>query len=271
MISRWINRSIFSLIVLAMTASVSFAQPHKEAYNRALEAQKAKNYTQAYAEYSQAKAGAQSAGDTDLVAKCNKIMAKLDKLFGSQAYKAGDYQKAVGHFDSGIALDPTYSANYYNKGLAMKKMGSETEALALFKTAMEGKDAKVKRAAEKALRSHFHAKASAMIAKSGAGSADAAAAIAELDKMKEYVEPDADTHYYLATAHSLAGNHAAAVSSADAALAIHKKGRSDKAKIHFVKGEALLAAGDTDAAKASFAEAVYGQYKNSAQHYLDTL
>ncbi len=271
MTSRLISRFLLGFAVLAMTSTAAFAQPHKEAYNKALEAQKAKNYTAAYTHYSEAKSGAAAAGDTELVDKCNTIMAKLDKIFGSQAYKAGDYQKAIGHFDSGIALDPDYSANYYNKGLAMKKMGNETEAMGLFKTAMDGKNAKVKRAAEKAIRSHYHAKASAMIAKTSATSSDAAAAIAELTAMEELVEPDADTHYYKATAHALAGNHSAAISAADAALAVHKKGRSDKAKIYFVKGEAQLAMDNREAAKASFAEAVYGQYKASAQHYLETL
>ena len=271
MISRWITRSLMGMALLAMTATVSFAQPHKEAYNKALEAQKAKNYTEAYTNYAEAKAGAEAAGDADITGKCTRIMAKLDKLFGSQAYKQGNYQKAIDHFNTGISLDPSYTANHYNKGLAQKKMGDEAGALASFKIAMEGKDAKVTRAAENAVRSSFHSKASSLVAKANASSTDAAAAIAELEAMQEYVDADADTHFYMATAHSLAGNHSAAVAAADAALAIHKKGKSDKAKIYYVKAEALLAIGNTEAAKASFAEAVYGQYRTSAQHYLDTL
>jgi len=55
------------------------------------------------------------------------------------------------------------------------------------------------------------------------------------------------------------------------ALEMHRGSKTDKAKIFFVKGEALMNVGDMTGAKAAFTNAAYGTYAASAKHYLDTL
>ena len=72
-------------------------------------------------------------------------------------------------------------------------------------------------------------------------------------------------------AHNIKGNQGACITNANKALELHKGSKADKAKIYFVKGEALMYSGDTEGAKVAFANATYGTYRQSAEHYLTTL
>ncbi len=133
------------------------------------------------------------------------------------------------------------------------------------------KGRKTARAAATAIRDNLYFAASSRLGKSSPSRADADAAIAALEASEEYVEPDADYYYYMAVARSVKGEHGQAVALANQGLEIHRGSRTDKAKIYFVKGEALMYSGDTEGAKAAFTNAAYGNYRASAQHYLETL
>jgi len=85
------------------------------------------------------------------------------------------------------------------------------------------------------------------------------------------IEADADTYYYQAEAAKIIGDYAQAVTLADQAIEIHRGSLTDKAKLYFVKGESLMYSGDVDGAKEAFAGATYGQYKASAEHWIETL
>ncbi len=246
-------------------------QAYKEAYNAGIAAAEAKNYSDAYVEYGKAKDLATQAGVPEIAVKSSKIMAKIDKLLGTRAYKAGNYDVALAHFETGLTLDPGYAPNMHNKGLALKKLGRVDEAMVALDAAAKTSDNKTSRAAKKAIRSHYHAEASKLVANDNASTADAQTAIDLLVKMQEFVEADANTYYYTALGHSVKRDYPAAIASADQALAIHRGSKSDKAKIHFAKGEALLNSGDVSSAKASFTEATFGSYKALAEHYIDTL
>ncbi len=263
----------FLLVFSFSAASVNAQddQAYKEAYNAGIAAAEAKNYTAAYTEYGKAADLATQAGDQEIAEKSRKIMAKIDKLLGTRAYKAGNYELALQHFDTGLTLDPAYAPNMHNKGLALKKLGRMDESMAALKMAADSNDSKTSRAADKAIRGYYHSEASKLVAKDNASSSDAQTAISLLTQMQEYVTADADTYFYTATAHSVLREYSAAVAAADQALAIHRGSKADKAKIHFAKGEALLNAGDSSGAKASFTEATYGSYKALAEHYLETL
>lgn len=245
-------------------------QAYKEAYNAGIAAAEAKNYAEAYKHYGEAAKLAATA-DPDIAEKSKKIQAKIDKILGTRAYKSGNYEQALSHFETGLTLDPAYAPNMHNKGLALKQLGRIDEAMASFKSAMEMNDNKTMRVADKAIRGYYHSEASKLVASETASSSDAQNAIALLEKMQEYVDADADTYFYKATAQNILRDYPAAIATADQALAIHRGSRSDKAKIYFVKGEALLNSGDSNAAKQSFSEATYGSYKALAEHYLETL
>ncbi|NND70759.1 MAG: hypothetical protein HKN43_04200 [Rhodothermales bacterium] len=263
----------FLMVFTVGVASVNAQddQEYKEAYNAGIAAAEAKNYAAAYEEYGKAADLATQAGDEEIAEKSRKIMAKIDKLLGTRAYKAGNYELALKHFDTGLTLDPSYAPNLHNKGLALKQLGRIDESMASLKLAADSNDSKTSRAADKAIRGYYHSEASKLVAKDNASSTDAQRAISLLTQMQEYVDADADTYFYSSLAHNVVRDYPAAIASADQALAIHRGSKADKAKIHFVKGEALLNSGDSSGAKASFSEATYGSYKALAEHYLETL
>jgi len=270
--SRALRRAALGLGLAALVSvGTVAAQEYKETFNAAIEAAKAKQYQQAYGLYQEAADGARAAGDTDVEGKSNKILAQLDQIFGTQLLKQEKYEEALSRFEHGIGHDPDYAVNYYNRGLALKKLDRVEEAVQSFSEAMARDDGKVARQAESAIRSHFHAEASRLVAKENPRASDADQAIEYLDQVQQLVEPNADTFYYLANAYSIKGDYEKAVAYADQALEIHRGGRSDRAKIHFLKGEALMYSGNITAAKGEFQEARYGNYKASAEHYLETL
>lgn len=271
-----VHALMLTLLIALFGVSVAWAQEYKEAYNAGLEAAKAKQYEAAYTHFEQAVVGAREADDQDVIKMSTKVLTQLDKARGNKALKAEDYETAKAHFEKGIAHKEDYAYNYYGLGLALKNLDDIEGAMAAFQKAVEvgnamNSDRKTARIAEDAIRNHFYYLASSAVSKRNATAADAAAAREALAQLTEYVEPDADYHYYLAVAHNIVGEHGAAVAEADKALALHNGSKTEAAKLHFVRGEALLNSGDKDGARTAFQNATFGNYKASAEHYLSTL
>jgi len=271
---------LLAFLVAVIGSTSAFAQDDQEykiVYNAALEAAKAKNYTEAYTQFARAVDLAQKAGDTDIVKSSNKVLAQLDYRNGKKAADADNYDDALTHFNKGIAHLATYPNNYLGKGLALKKLDRTDEAMATFMETIEvskkASDSKMARAAESAIRDHYIYMASSTLSKSGqrATPAQATEAVGYLDAMKQYVEADSDTYFYMAVAQEAKGEFAQAIESAEKALEMHRGSRTDKAKIFFVKGEALMRSGDIAGAKTAFREAAFGTYKAPAEHYIETL
>jgi predicted negative regulator of RcsB-dependent stress response len=145
--------------------------------------------------------------------------------------------------------------------------------MAAFKEAMETNDRTVARAAESAVRDYYGFLASSALSRNGerANSNDADEALAHIATMQEMVELDADAHYYLAEAHKLKSSLGDCISEADQAIEMSRGSRTDKAKMYYVKGECLMRQGDNSAARAAFENALYGNYKAPAQHFIETL
>lgn len=271
--------SRFVLVFLTAIAFVlpAAAQEYKEAYNAALTAAKANNLTEALQKFTLAANGAKAAGDNDVERRSNKVIAQIEYKLGLSATQGDDFAGALRHFDNGITRFPSYSKNYLGRGLALKKLDRIDDAVAAFQQAIEAGDAEAdrqtSRAATEAIRDHFVYVASSALSKNGGrpGAADIDAAMTSLAKAQELLEADADIMYYTALAFKAKGDLANAVASADKALELHRGSKTDKAKIWFVKGEVLVALGDAAGAKVAFTEAAVGQYKASAEHYLQTL
>lgn len=260
-----------AFLTAGLSATPAQAQKYKEDYNDALEAAQAENYNLARGKFAEAATGAQAAGDTEIARKSKYVAAQIDYKLGNAALKAENYDEALTHYRNGSAMYPDYVKNKYGEGLALKKKGQIDEALEAWKGVTTSNDSKTARTAAKAIRDHFYYQASSAVSKQNATSADADRAVAALEASTQYLEPDADYYYYTAVAHNVKGNYGACITSADKALDMHRGSRTDKAKIYFVKGEALMYSGDTEGAKAAFANAAYGSYKQSAEHYISTL
>lgn len=264
---------LFIVAAVLVAPSPVTAQKYKEDYNAGLEAAKdPASAADARSLFASAATGADEASDTEIAQRARYYIAQLDYRLGTAAFRAEDFPAALEHYLDGETIYPTFIKNTYGKGLALKNLGRIDEALEAFKTAAGAQgDRRTSLAAEKAIRDHFMSQASTALAKRNATRADADAALAALASLLEFMEADADVHYYTALAYYTKGEGEAAISSAEQALSMHTGSRSDKAKIYYVLGEAYVSVGDRDSARDAFSNAVYGTWKQSAEHYLETL
>jgi len=65
--------------------------------------------------------------DVDAMKKINAVKKAYNE--GNAAYKFGDYQGAISHYDRAISLDVSFYKAHYGKGLALKKLRKFQEAI----------------------------------------------------------------------------------------------------------------------------------------------
>ena len=270
------------LALLFVAATPAFAQDggddqaYKVAYNEALEAAKANNLDEAYTKFGEAAELAGQAGEDAIAQRASQVRAQIDYNRGALAAKNENYDQALTYFNQGIENDPQYAKNYLGKASALRKQENINEAMAAYQQAIEvgeQSDPQIAQAAQNSIRGYYTHLASQALSRGGENvrSADAEEALGYLDEMEQYVEADADTYFYRATAANALGNYEQAIQYADQAISMHNGSRSDAAKLYFAKGEALMYMGNIAEAKAAFQNATYGSYKASAEHYLETL
>jgi len=263
----------FLLVALLLVSSISVtAQQYKEDFNAAQEAAKNSDLAESRILFSNAATGADDASDPEVAQRARYAAAQIDYKLGTTAFKSEDFETALRHYTDGESIYPAYIKNVYGKGLALRNLGRIDEALDNFMAASAAPgDRKTSLSAEKAIRNHFISQASTALAKRNATSRDADVALGALASLTELMDADSDVYFYTAQAHYVKGDGDAAISAAEQALEIHNGSRTDKAKIYYVLGEAYVSVNDRSAAKNAFENAVYGAYKQSAEHYLETL
>ncbi len=265
-------RAALVLVALLCFALPAQSQEYKETYNTALEAANAKDYATARGHFAEAADGADAEGDAEIARRARYAAAQMDNRLGNAALRAEDAATALAHYQAGVAMFPSYIKNAYGHGLALKKLGRMEEALDIWQSILDNtQDRKTALAANEAIRDHFNYHAASALSKRNPTASDGDRALAALEQSLKYVEADSEYYYFVAVAQFAKGNSGAAIAAADQSLALHRGSRTDAAKIHFIKGEAQVASGDRDGAKASFENALYGSYKSSAEHYLNTL
>ncbi len=245
-------------------------QEYKMRYNEALGFAKAKKYTEAYTAFEATIPLAQAAGDAQVVSKSQKVLAQLDNARGTRAFKTGNFEEALEHHQKGIEHLTDYAPNHYGKAKALEKQDRWDEAVVLLQAVTEMGERKSANAAQKTIRGHYIYIASSNLSENPS-QGKARTALDAIEEMLMYVDSDADSYYYQAEANKTLGKYADAIDLADKALGSHRGSRTDKAKIYFVKGEALMFSGSSSAAAEAFTNALYGNYKPLAQHYLDEL
>lgn len=269
---------LLALLFVAATPALAQDddQAYKEAYNAALEAAKAKDYDEAYTQFGEAAELAQQAGEEQIAQRANQVRAQIDYNRGALAARNENYDEALTYFNQGIENNPEYAKNYLGKASALRKQERIDEAMEAYQQAIEvgeQSDPQIAQAAQNSIRDYYTYLASQALSRGGENvrSADAEEAIGYIEEMQQYVEPDADTYFYLATAANALGNYEQAIQYADQALSMHQGSRTDAAKYYFAKGEAHMFLGNIEEAKAAFQNATYGSYRASAEHYLETL
>ncbi len=148
--------------------------------------------------------------------------------------------------------------------------GNYTTAYRKYEEAYRGAQSAGDQEVMQAVRADFYDMAAAA-SQEGATTAQADQALDALTSMQEYVEPEPELYYYMAESYKAKRDYQQSIAMADKALEIHRGSKTDKAKIYFVKGEALMSLNYNKEAKAAFENAAYGSYKARAEAYLEQL
>ncbi|WP_169577883.1 tetratricopeptide repeat protein [Salisaeta longa] len=206
----------------------------------------------------------------------NKIQGYLVtslKNVGNSAIQAKNYAKALGAFKQGASYETQDAYMHYGKGLALVNMDSTQAAMQALSKAVEvGEQTGNQRVAGLALdriRGEFVARASKALSAANPTIANADTALAALDAMRTYADPNAQAYFYRATAYYVKGQYQEAIAAANQGLELHQGSRSDAAKYHFVIGESQLKLGKKEPACQQFEQAAVGDYRARAQHYLE--
>lgn len=247
----------------------------KQQYAQAVQAAKQNNASTAYQHFERALELAQATEQQGAAQKIQQFLVQLPKQWGNEALKNSNYQQALTHFEKGLEHDSTRAYLHYGKGLALINMDQTDAAIQSMTNAIQkgqaSGDQRTVQIATNRIRDHFVALASEVLNTQDPTQAQAEEALNYLSEMEEYVEPDARSYFYRATALYHQGQYEDAIASARQGLEMFDGSRSDEAKYHFVIGESYVALNNIEAAKEQFQQATYGDYAQRANHYLETL
>jgi len=281
--SRWLALVPLLIFALTLPASPALAQDSanqakieelKTTFAAAMKAAKQGNADEAYPKLEQSLKLAQEAEQSNAASQIEDRMVRLAKKWGNESLKNKEYDAALRHFQKGAEYAPTEAYMVYGMGLAQINQDGQMEAaLESLQKAItlgeENGDRKTADLATERIRQEFVARASEALNVQNPGPAQAEEALAALDEMREYVEPNAKSMFFRATALYAQGNHEQAVSVAQEGLDMHRGSRTSEAKYHFVMAEAQMKQGDTSSACSTFQQAAFGDYKARAEHYLE--
>jgi len=193
---------------------------------------------------------------------------------GTQANKQENYEQAVSYYDRALKYVDNDPSVHYNRGLALVNIEDRTDAgLEALQKAIEignqTGNTRVAGLATERIRDEFIARASEALQGDNPSQAQINTALDALDQMREYVEPNAKSMFYRATALFEADQHQQAIQNAREGLDMHQGSRSDAAKFYYIIGESQMAAGNKASACETFKNAAYGDYQARANHYLN--
>lgn len=245
----------------------------KKAYAAFQQAGKQNNYETAYSKLAEATQLADETGQSGALGKLRSFQQRLPTKWGNEALEAKNYSQALTHFERGMEWSPQDAYVYYGKGLALVNMDSTEAAMQTMQRAIEvgqeNGDTRTANLAAERIRQQFIAEASQALSAENPTQSDAETALSALDQMREYVDPNAKSLFYRATALYTQRSYEQAVSTARQGLEMHRGSRTDAAKYHFVIAESQLKMGDKSTACSTFQQATYGDYKARAEHYLE--
>lgn len=270
-ITRWMLALLILAGGLATSASAQDDQEYKRAYNAATEAAKAKDYNTAYTEFGRAATLAAQADDAQIARKARYIQAQIDYNMGARLARSENYTQALARFNQGIERDPSYIKNYIGKGDALVSMGQAEQGIAALKQAIENGDRGEQNDARERIANYYLSEIQPLLVKENPTRTDGDTILGRVDALVAETGESSDTHYFRALGQRARGELASALASTSQALEMHNGSRTDKAKIYYLQGEIFMAQGDNTSAKASFSNAAYGSFKQSAEHFLETL
>ncbi|MFB6273344.1 MAG: tetratricopeptide repeat protein, partial [Salinibacter sp.] len=232
----------------------------------------AKNFTKAAARFEESIKLAEKLGLPDLASKIEGNLVESLKGAGSAALKKKNYPTALEHYEKLMQYTDQDPSVHYNQGLALINMDSTDAGLQSLKKAIEignkTGNTRVAGLATERIRGEFLAKASKALQGDNPSQQKIDEALNALDQMREYVDPNAKSMFYRATALFEDGQHQQAIQTAREGLEMHQGSRSDAAKFHYVIAESQWETGNKTSACQTFKNAAYGDYEARANHYL---
>jgi tetratricopeptide (TPR) repeat protein len=264
-----------TLLLLAFAFALpqaASAQAYKEAFNAARQAAQAKDYTTAYEQFEAALTGAIEAEDAEVETLSRRILAQLDYNFGVRDASNDKHEEALAKFNAGIEHNPEFAMNYVGKAEALKNLDRTDDAIEAYAAAIEAA------ASDADARGTATTNLLALIASTGdllggdnPSRSNAATALEQLQALGGVLANVPSYHLYIARAHNVLGNYGDARTAADAGLALDPNDRNDAAALNFVKGDSFRLEGNYDAARPAYQAAAYGDYRDQANYYIETM
>lgn len=287
--TRWMVVAVTCLLGLQLGAGAAFAQSDntlsaeekktlkkqlQQTYQEGAKAGNAENYEVAAARFEESIQLAQKLGLGNLVQKIQSSLVESLKRAGSADLKEENYEGALAHFNNLRQYTDSDPNVHYNRGLALINMEDSTDAgLASLQQAIEvgnqTGNTRVAGLSTERIRDEFLSRASQALQGDNPSQAQIDEALAALDEMREYVEPNANSLFYRATALFEDEQLEQAIQTAQEGLDMHDGSRSDAAKFYYIIGESQFALGDQASACETFKNASFGDYEARANHYLE--
>lgn len=286
--NRWFAVALICLLGVQLGAVPAFAQTEnslsaeqkkklkkqlQQTYKKGAKAGNAQNFEQAVAYFEESIQLAEKLGLSNLVSRIENNLVESLKGAGSAALKKENYEAALTQYDKLRQYTDDDPSVHYNRGLALLNLDRTEEGLKSLQRAIsignQTGNTRVANLATERIRDEFLATASEALQGDNPSQAQVNTALDALDQMREYVDPNATSMFYRATALAENEQFEQAIQTAQEGLDMHQGSRSDAAKFYYVIGESQIALGNKAAACETFQNAAYGDYQARANHYLE--
>lgn len=212
---------------------------------------------------------AEEVGNTDLANNARSNLVKIRQNLGNQLLEQENYQAAIEQFDSGIEFAPDYPANYFLKGLALKRTDNPEQAMTWYRRAIN--------VAEETGQTSIIDKAQTNMATIFLERANQAfqqenfqQSITHLDSANTHIDFGAQHQFYYARAHNGLSNWQEALDHANQGLElVNQSNQQLTSNLNYMRGVALKNLGQLADACGALQTVSAGPFQQNAQYELE--
>lgn len=211
-----------------------------------------------------------TAKDTKLVSRARGTKLSIINVQGNTALSDGEFEAALGYFDTALQMNPKYAKALLGKTLVYDKMGDldkmEEAGIKGMEVATAARDNKTSGTIQQKLRSTFFNSAQAKLQ-----SEDFAGAEKCLSRSIQYGNNNAQVHYQLGLSYEGQQKWNEAIESFSKSAELDMGTNTEKAKVFFKLGGAYEAVGNTAKACESYKNALYGEFAEAAKYKIENV
>lgn len=205
----------------------------------------------------------------DLVQTARSNLVKIRQNAGNQLLQQENYSAAIQQFDSGIEFAPDYAANYFLKGLALKRQGNPEEAMTWYRRAIdvaqESGDPTIVSKAQTNMATIFLERANAAFQQENFQES-----ITHLDSAQTYIDFGAQHMFYYARAHNGLANWQESLNYANQGLeTVNQSNQQLTSNLNYMRGVALKNLGQLTDACSVLETVSAGPFQQNAQYELE--